>query len=172
MNLIYSLYNSDAPDAGVGISSAKGLIRLPEKEILEWSPPLFIVEDGGFTDYQNNNKSLRLCSKRMKKIIDEVAPEDSRRQWLDVDVMLGDEKITYFALHFTEGYEVLNTEKSTYSQANGKIIKVVLESQKCHGLDLFRVPGYRDSTYISHRLKLAFQKNGLTGMEYKKALQV
>lgn len=61
----------------------------------------FTINDGEFRDYQNNNRDWRLCSEKMRNIIDAGRSPSDCLGWLPVTVRRRRKRLTYFALHFT-----------------------------------------------------------------------
>ena len=166
---IYRVYNTDHDDAGVGYSiNIRGAIFFPDDYVTEWVPPLFEVRDGGFTDYQNNTLALRLCSKKLYTLFEEMMSDNDKIQWLDASVKLGGEERAYYILHFPSRPDVIDKNRSMFNRRTGSIIKPVLSAEACKEYNVFTHAYSHTSLYIRDTIKSAIEKEGLTGMEFQK----
>ena len=174
MSIIYQIYNSGLVHEGVGIDIIeKRYILLYNKRIDDWDPPIFELEEGGYTDYQNNNQRLRLCSLKLRKILEQNASEYDILQWLEATVRHEGEDRTYYALHFPEPADVINKEKSKYSKSDGKLIVPRLSRALCEKYNIFTIlkPSLSIasiSLYVRENVKRDIEAAGCTGMEFEK----
>ena len=60
---------------------------LPETGLItNWTPLHFNLENGDFSDYQGNSPVFKMCSEKMKTILDENRGSGDEMQWLDAFV--------------------------------------------------------------------------------------
>ena len=79
-----------------------------------WKPIILKLKDGSFSDYQENSAVCRLCSIKLKSIIDQHKSFQNEIQWLPVYVKSGDgETREYFILHFPVLAPVIKKPTST-----------------------------------------------------------
>lgn len=68
--------------------------------IEDWAEEELTLEDGGFGDYPRELRGFRLCSDRLRHVLDEQAGKQDRLQWLGVYVAdRGGERRRYWILN-------------------------------------------------------------------------
>lgn len=81
-------------------------------QVQDWSAPRLVVESDELVDYLPNNLGVRLCSMRMRDLIDANLPRD-RVQWLPAEVIdIYGTSHDYFVLHVLGDDDVLNEARS------------------------------------------------------------
>jgi len=76
---------------------------LPDEGTVEnWKPLLMELRGGDFPDYLSSNLGCRMCSERLRKILQEHRSPLDLLQWLDVVVKDKQEDRNYFILHFPQ----------------------------------------------------------------------
>ena len=96
---------------GVGFPEKEEDFDVPEDGIItNWNPILLNLKDGSFSDYQANSEACRLCSSKLRSIIDRNKSPQDQIQWLPMVVKdeHGEER-EYFILHFPVIYDVIDS---------------------------------------------------------------
>jgi len=139
--------------------------------VSEWEGLHFTMKGGTFSDYLANNHAARLCSAKMRKILDHMKSEIDELQWLPVIVENENgEQRQYFILHFPITYDVLNEKESIFGAYNS-IIKPVISQSKAHGHNIFTFHGAAQLSFrISEPVKVEIQKEKCTGMEFERVV--
>jgi hypothetical protein len=160
------LFHDDSQDLGVARSSDPELFFLPEGEVVAWQPETLRLTDGDFGDYLANDLGVRLCSEKMRDIIDKNAgPRDDLR-WLPVFVE-DDSGVSrpYWVLHFPKPADVIDREKSV--MVDDFVAKLALHGQKLVGHSVF---SYREGgsllLIVSEDVKARLVQSGCTGIQY------
>ena len=174
MSIIYQVYNSGLAHEGIGIEKTrKDHIFMYNRRVEDWDPPIFEFEEGGYTDYQNSDSSLHLCSSKLRVILEQQASELDVFQWLEATVRHEGEERPYYVLHFPEPADVINKEKSKYSKSDGKLIAPKISRALCEKHNVFNLlnpnsPLASHRLYIRENVKQAIEADGCTGMEFEK----
>ena len=147
----------------------RDLFMLPYAGIVEdWQPMTLELRQGAFADYLASNLGCRLCSDRLRNILQSHSAPEDHLQWLAVEVRRGSQNRTYSILHFPNPPEVLNKDRSIF--AGDFVVKPVLSRDAigCH-----RVFSYPKSgelrMFIAEPVKRAIEAAGCTGMELSPA---
>jgi hypothetical protein len=142
---------------------------LPDSGTVEdWQTLILDLVEGDFADYLASNLGCRLCSKRLKDLLDSHASSVDELQWLPVIVREGTEQRPYSILHFPNPPDVLNKEKSLF--ARYFVVKPVLSEAAVGNHQVFSYPGGGEITlFVSRKVKLAIKSAGYSGMELSSA---
>lgn len=142
------------------------VIPEPGQKIVDWQPLHFTLREGGFADYLADNIGARLCSVRLRRIVDKNLAADDRVQWLEATVAHGKEIRPYWILHFPEYIPVLDREKSI--MVGSKIVvKPVLSAARLHGHNICSLC-YGTRCFVSSRLKRMVEAAQCTGVGFSK----
>ena len=147
----------------------KSHMDLPDEGYIEnWEPIIFTKkkEDKVLTDYPATNICDRICSPKLRKIIeDNLTEDDNEIQWLPMlikDEETGD--ITeYYYLHFPEYCDVLDLERSTIDPLLGGYNKEIISYQKVKNRSIFNRPFNSCATNLSKSLKENIFRENCTG---------
>lgn len=150
--------------------SEKSHMDIPDEGyIKDWKPITFLKlkGEGPLADMSHTDIGGRLCSSKLRKIIEENLTEhDNEIQWLPMhikDEETGD--ITeYYYLHFPEYCDVLDLERSTIDPLLGGYDKEIVSYQKVKNRSIFNCPQNKDFTVVSKKLKEVIFKSGCTGI--------
>lgn len=127
-------------------------------KIPSWEPLRFAVESHDLVDYLPNNLEIRLCSLRMRQVIDRNLASKDSVQWLSAEVVDGlGNSHNYFVLHLpgrADSLEKLNMVRAKRVRRN-----------------LFRVPGARLLLFVSFELREALINEGCTGLSFEPVSQ-
>lgn len=135
----------------------------------DWKVFEFELRDGTYSDYQASDLSLRLCSEKLRNIIDDTRTQQDEVQWFETIVKSSNgEKRTYYALHFPMNYPVIDYERSHISD-HGIIIKPIFLETAFDDKHICVVPNeYGISWYISNELLNRITKAKCTGISFTK----
>jgi len=174
MEVTHSVYYKVLFDAknvfGVARTVEKGgLFTLPYAGVVDgWQPFVLELREGEFADYLSSNLGCRLCSDRLKGILQNGASPDDELQWLPVEVHRGAEKRPYWILHFPNSPDVLNRNKSIL--AGDFVVKPVLSTDAIVSHQVFSFPkGGKLPLFVAGPVKRAIEAAGCTGMELSHA---
>ena len=166
---------SDAPEAeeyGIAFSEPHvDAFLLPESGTLvkDWASIRLELRDGGRSDYLSSDLGGRLCSSRLRDVIENCKMESDELQWLAVDVKNKGEQEKFFFLHFPQNIDFVDYNKSI--TVGDMIVKPVLKSSIISSHSLLTLPGEAGRTlFVSSRLKSRIEQLGLTGMSFSTAL--
>ncbi len=154
---------------GVGyVVDGNERIFLPyEGEVTDWSPLKFMLRDGDYCDYLSTNSVHRVCSERLRNILDDHCGQKDELQWLPLSVHLGNEAKAYYALHFPNPADVLDIEKTMWVNGTDLVIKPVFSSDKLSGHSVFSFP--KDESlplFVDTSAKIAIEDAGCTGLQF------
>jgi hypothetical protein len=165
------LFADDAEYAPYGVAyGPDGVSRIdlvPENGILvrDWQPLDLTLRGGEYADYLANSVGLRLCSVKMRDVIEAAVSPNDVIQWLNANVYYENQKRDYFAIHFPMDFPVINKKESTYF--NDSLIRPVLAKDGVHERQIFGIPGALGlTTYISEKLKRMIMATRLAGMSF------
>lgn len=164
----YKILFGDDETFGVAYPVEKiGLFLLPESgPVQDWKPLTLELRDGEFADYLGSELGCRLCSDRLRSILQKHASPDDELQWLPVVVQQGTENRPYSILHFPNSPDVLNKEKTLFAGDTGFVVKAVFLPSALVNHSVFAYPGGGElSLFVSEPVKQAIEAAGCTGME-------
>lgn len=163
------MFGSDLEGEGLArcFSNKGSLISLPNQRIHNWQPLVYELEGGGFTDLQNENKDVRLCSEKLRSLLEELASEQDEFQWLDAIVRKGQQEHPYYVLHFPNPPPVLDKESCYYSELSGKLIAPVPSASLCKNRNIFTCPEMNRVMFVRDTVKKAIQSEGCTGITFE-----
>ena len=105
----------------------------------DWAPPYLQLTPGPIHDYLPNDSGLRLCSEKLRGLLEEGRAAVDSIEWLPATVSQGDMQLTYWALHFVETPDVLHRVKSVF--AGPMLVKAHLDRVRVDGHRLIGFPG-------------------------------
>lgn len=164
-------YYDILPGAGIGGQAGVAYIKngtefnLPLKEgwIKEWQTKYFTLRNGEYTDYLPAI-GCRLCSEKMREILERCKSEKDVLQWLDAEVESETgEKRRYFILHFPVLEDVLDKKKSKY--VKNILTKQVINPEACVGHEVFSYPEESTLSFVvSQKVREELKKAGCRGL--------
>ncbi|MGQ9683062.1 MAG: imm11 family protein [Anaerolineae bacterium] len=165
----YRMLWREDPALGVGYAQGEfGLDLVKEDETYEqWVPVTFVLRDGGYADYQANDFAVRLCSERLRHLIDMHAAPNDVRQWLEAIVVgPGGEAREYHILHLPEPADVLDKRRTLYAEGEF-VMKPHLNAARASGRHVFIFPtGGTTAVIVSAKARDAIISARCTGMEF------
>jgi hypothetical protein len=141
-----------------------GILLLPYfGSVTGWNKLSLSLTDGDFVDYFASDLGCRLCSRRLKALLQAHASAMDVLQWLPVEVTSGIETKEYFILHFPSPPDILDREKTIF--AGTAVIKPVLSKQKIAGHKVLTYSeGGNLPLFVSDDVKSAIVEAGFTGL--------
>jgi hypothetical protein len=136
-------------------------------EVREWTPLRWLV-DGTPTDYLANDLALRLCSPRLRAVIESALSPDDEVQWLDAPVrdQAGNEAL-YHVLHVVSRPDVWDDAR-TIRVGGSKIVKPVVDVGLVGSRQVIAMPGEVTRLIIAGALREAIEGAKCTGLDYTK----
>jgi len=165
----YSLFHAEDGRYGIGRAPHTPVLMAPLKgRIEEWDPLIVELCDGCFPDYLSSDVTNRICSQRMRELLDCHAAAGDILQWLDVHVRYGEEERKYYFLHFPAPPDVLHRERSTFVIGeDDMVIKPVLDEQAAQRHSVFTYIGrQRSALVVAEVVMKAILEAGLTGIDF------
>ena len=166
MRRFYKVLFDEQPDLGVAQTLAeRDLFFLPYSgRVSDWQPPTLELRDGGYPDYLASTLGCRLCSDKLRSILDAHAGPADELQWLPVRVRSGRQERPFFVLHFPSPPDVLDKTETIF--AGSFVVKAVLSDSAVAD---YRVFGYPECgelpLLIAEDVKIAIERERCTGME-------
>ena len=165
-------FPQDSP-YGVGVTSDGerfSFLDVPDSgRITHWEPILLNLKEGGFSDYQGSNPVCRLCSEKLKSIIENCKSAQDEIQWLPMLVRdeQGEER-EYFILHFPEEPDVIDW-KNSITVDRRVVVKPVFSLRKIGEHKVFNYPsGAFLGFIISEDVKKEIEKANCNGFVVSK----
>lgn len=161
---------------GIGIPECKENedFEVPnEGRVLNWKPITLVLKGGPPSDYQGSNPTYRVCSKKLKLIIEEHQSPQDEIQWLPM-ILIEEEgkELEYFILHFPESYDVIDKEKSIIFGGD-QIVKPIFSLNKINGHEIFNYDPFNFLGFvISESVKKGIEKAGCTNLSISKVPMV
>lgn len=161
------LQDGDSRHAAAMWPKSQPLFLAPEPgSVTTWEAPLLTVHGvGRLADYADNNSGCRLCSSRMRRIVESLRGPADVVQWLPVRFE-GVENDEYFILHFPSPPDVVHRERSR--MAGGEVIKASFRAECLVGHTVFSyLGGGAPMLYVREDLKHKMESSALSGMEFR-----
>lgn len=157
---------------GIPVASSKSEVVLPlatSRERAQLLKEGLEVRGTALTDYLANDVGGRLCSARMRSVLEGVKGERDSLTFLEVPVKTTSGVQPFYFLRFLRpDGTVLNKERSI--MAGEAIVKPVLSKANITGREVFTIPGDEDVIwFVSQTAKDALIASGCTGIEFGKA---
>ena len=135
--------------------------------IAEWEPPSFELEDGIVVDYLPNSFAFRLCSQRLRDVLESNRGDSDTVQWLPAPVRdRQGAQLSYWVLHFPDVPDVIHRTKSVFS--GSVMVKPCIDASLVQGHRLLSWPHNSVTLVIANEVKNAIASGGCTGMTFSK----
>lgn len=159
-------------DSAYGVAYAIdncAIIDLPYSgRVKKWKPLLLELREGEPVDYLANSLGCRLCSNRLRQILEANASEEDELQWLPVIVKHKFDTHQYSILHFPNPPCVINESASIL--VDDFVVKPVLLRSAITVHAVFSYPNAGElPLFISDIVKDAIEAVGCSGIEFKLA---
>lgn len=166
---VFQILGSAHGVTGVASIVLPDIFRLPKLgRATNWNPVTLDLVDGEFADYLGSNLGCRLCSSRLKSILESHASDCDDIQWLPVVVQLGTIKKEYSILHFPNPPDILHKNKTIF--VDDFVVKPVFSADAIGQHQVFSYPrGGELPLFVTHAVKKAIESEGCTGMDIARA---
>jgi len=133
----------------------------------DWKPLKFQLDKGVVVDYLPNSFAYRLCSDRLRQVLDGARGSVDTVQWLPAIVTdeQGKEH-SYAILHFPEVPNVLSMTKSVLT--GPMIVKAFLDKRLVEGHRIFSFPQETVRVVIAGEVKANIESSHCTGMKFSR----
>jgi hypothetical protein len=170
----FFVHGENSANTGVVVPYDKSVMPVLPKDglITQWTIPDMRLTRGQFTDYLGSETpGWRICSTKMRDILDQFRVDDDSIQWLEVYVAdHKGEKRSYFVLRIGRGQVLLKPEKTKFAD-DGSVIRPFLDSAKLSDKFIIRLPEDRSRWMISEEVKFALQQGQCTGVVFSPVRQ-
>jgi len=130
---------------------------------VDWLPLVARAEQGDLVDWAPSNLLPRLCSERLRQILDGVS---DALVWLPVNVETPRGQLRYFILHFKEFADVIDPDKTIF--AGGRILKPHLSASKVAQRRIFAIQPLSPSAIVDEGIMQALTEARCTGLEFER----
>jgi len=166
----FYLHFADEP--GLAVAQAPedvdlGNRLLEEGEVTDWKVLNFVLDEGVQVDYLANSFAFRLCSQKLRDVIDGNSAKEDVVQWLPAVVTGVDGvEMVHWVLHFPDPPEVLNVSKTL--MAGPVIVKACLDAALVAGHQVFGFPNESVRLIVAGDVRRAIERTGCTGMAFSR----
>jgi hypothetical protein len=160
----FNVYFDESEEFGTGRSRSDELLFLPERgPVIDWVELRLDLVEGDFPDYLASDLGCRLCSDRMRGVLESTALPADSLQWLPTEVIRGVDARRYWVLHFPEPVEALGDK--TLRQGDF-VVKPVLSVARLKGHAVLTYPGAEGmALVVEEKVKDALERASCTGLE-------
>lgn len=140
--------------------------------IANWSPPSVTV-DGAPTDYLANELGIRLCSSRLRDVIERGRAGADELQWLDA-VVRDDRgsKIGYYVLHFPSVLDVLDPGETLFASDGSTVVRPAISLARAGAHAVFSYSRFGVAIVVAAEVRRAIVAAGCTGVYFGNIRQV
>lgn len=163
----FGVYFQEDPNLGVGyLRDDRPLYFAPrEGMITDWLPLVLELRGGEYPDYLASDFGGRICSERMRTLLDRHASASDVLQWLDVLVVKGEQERPYFYLHFPSPPAVLHPQRTIFA-GQEMVVKPVISEIAAANHQVFTFPrNHGVGWVVAEVVRDAIVRAGLTGCE-------
>ncbi|MEW6173810.1 MAG: DUF1629 domain-containing protein [Bacillota bacterium] len=171
---VVSGYKQDDP-LGVAYAplEADHLMVWDGEQITDWSKVRFVLKDGPYADYQGNDLGWRLCSEKLRHIIEAHADEQDKLKWLDAIVVAENgEMRDYYILYFSEPLplDILDKKKTIFNPNDlAIVVRPCLNITAIGNHKVFTYIGGCSPWFVSTEVRDAIIAANCTGIELAKS---
>jgi hypothetical protein len=135
--------------------------------IHNWKPINILLKNGKNADYLANDLGWRICSPKLRDILDGGQGRKDILQWLPVYVEDTEQQseFEYFVLIFPNNDDVIDREKSILA-GKDSVVQAVLDMNKTSGHSVFSLPGEVTTLIVSKSVREAIENAHCTGIEF------
>ena len=136
-------------------------------EVAEWLTLQFDLEEGAVIDYLPNSRAFRMCSQRLRDVLERERGDADVLQWLPATVTNGaGATLPFWILHFPRVPELINRAQSIFS--GPVLVKAVLDVTLVAEHRVFSRPHDTVSLIVADSVRRAIAKAGCGGMEFSR----
>jgi hypothetical protein len=163
---------ADAPVARGDYDTARFALLAELGHISDWSPPSLAV-DGTPTDYLANELGIRLCSAKLRDLIESARAEADELQWLDA--VVHDDSgshISYFVPHFPSALDVLDPDETLFAPDGSTVVRPAISLARADSHVVFSYSPFGVAMVVAAELRRAIVAAGCTGVYFGSIRQV
>ena len=138
-------------------------------EIDDWEPRFYTLT-GELVDLQPELRGLKLCSDRLKEVLDEERADIDVVQWPPATVEHHGTSYGYWVLHFPEFPDVVDRARSTFQVMKERefVNHAVLDSNKVVGRRLLASPErFLNAFVVAEEIRLRLVAEGFVGPDFE-----
>lgn len=165
--LYYSLIvNSYDPVGGVLYAPEEWPYPIAEDgvEVKDWRSLVVELRDGKYSPFHMCIGGANMVSEELKELLESYIEDKDSIEFLPVKAVsekYGDR--TYYIMHFTKVFDVIDRDKTVYVPGTDDIIKVRLDYEKVKNLNVFNFQSYINEVIVSAEVRKSIKKNKLDG---------
>ena len=135
--------------------------------VTDWKAVRFELGPGELADYVANSFAWRLCSTKLRDLLDRSRAAIDEIQWLPTTVTLPDgAELPFWVLHFPDAADVIDKSKSVMS--GPVLVKAHLDRRLIDGHRLFGFPNESVGVIVADDIRRGIVAAGCTGMTFSK----
>ena len=170
MGAFYYLHFADEPELAVARAPDDpdlGDRLLGGGEVTDWKVLHFVMDEGVQVDYVANSFACRLCSEKLRAVLNGNCGKNDVMQWLPAVVTGRDGvEVPHWVLHFPEAPEVLDLSKTV--MAGPVIVKACLDAGLVAGHQVFGFPNESLRMVVAGAVRDTIERTGCTGMTFSR----
>ena len=172
----FTLYEPEKQYAFAMASKEISRLIIPKKGWVEkWEVlPLHIPKGSGIiSDYLTSIVRGRLCSEKLRKIIEKSKGKTDLIQWLPVDIFNEEtgETLKYHHLHFPEPPNCLSRKHCKFNPNSDRVMVPVYSYQRIKSREIFNSSGgyEKSATILSDNMRKTLEEAECTGLCLERA---
>lgn len=168
MSEFWFLHWLDVPGGPVahGIYDAElGPLLAEPGTVEDWQPLELDLEDQVSTDYLANDIGIRLCSPRLRAVLDSKRGAKDQLQWLAALVRDRQGAREYSILHFPDLPDVLDPQR-TIKARGWFVVKPVIALNSTDGHTVFSFAGAKTRVIVSDTVRRAIIEAECSGVDF------
>jgi len=135
--------------------------------VTDWREVRFDLGSGELADYLANSFGWRLCSTKLRNLLDKSRAAIDGVQWLPTRVTLPDgTDLPFWVLHFPDAAEVIDKSKSV--MAGPVLVKPHLDRRLVDGRRLFGFPNNSVRVVVADEIRRRILADKCTGMTFSR----
>jgi hypothetical protein len=135
--------------------------------VTQWDRLELTTESTALTDYLANDLGVRLCSLRMREVVDACVGEANDIQWLEAVVTDPTGCVVpYWVLHVAAHHDVLDPARTITARGGRFVVKPVIDTGRAEGHRVFAFPGASTRLVVSGDVRDALQTARCTGIDF------
>lgn len=166
----YAVHWEDDDRHAVARDDDPELFFLPDHGAVEgWQEHTLVASEGSLSDYLASDMGCRMCSEKMRAVLDESRSRADNLQWLPVVVHQGTRTARYWILHFPDPPDILDTKRTLFAGGGKAVVKAVIDPKAALAYSVTTFRGGGQLRFVVSRPTLeALQHAGCTGMSFSR----
>ncbi len=174
-----AMVRGEVPMSHELIAELEGLNTLPfdlELKKLRYHKGSFIEEELDneiLCDFPANSLAWPLMSSKMTDIIKQNLSGQEQIDWISAKIIVNGKEVPFFIPRFNKEFDVLDIEETMFVPETDFVIIPSFSYKKIQDLNIFSLPS-EDSyfwsitrnIYVSERVKVALEKEGVSGVTF------